>query len=80
MISGQEWKDSCDKNTLFCKNSMKGNHNYPSHQNICVPLLPSKSANSQSLYNESGHNPIVFFGAHLDLGSSSLNETNRRKF
>lgn len=38
MISGQEWKHSWDKKTLLCKNSMKGNYNYSSHQNIfCIP-------------------------------------------
>lgn len=80
MISGQEGKNTCDKKTLFCKNSMKGHHNYSSHQNIFVSLLLGTSANSQSLQKETGHNPVTFFGAHLDLWSSSLNETNRRKF
>lgn len=34
MVSGQEWKGSWDKKTLFCKNSMQCNYSYSSHQHF----------------------------------------------
>lgn len=73
-------KDIDGKKTPFFPKSMKSNDNYSSHQNVFVSLLPGKSANAFRTYKMKLAITRAFFCTHLDLWSSSPNETNRREW
>lgn len=62
------------------QNSMEGNYDYSSHQNIFVSFLPEEVLRLFRAYKVKLAITQVFFWAPLDSWSSSLNETSRREW